>query len=262
VEPELRKRLIEVGVNPDRIDDPSRVWALLHERFGAKTTVLDRYEIEARRLGVDPGELPESVRHRLADEVLAAQSPGIELIGASSRDPIQVVAYDPGWAETYAAWETQLAAALGQEATSIDHIGSTSVARLVAKPIIDILIGVGEPEDESRYVPAIEGTGVLLRSREDDHRYFRPAPGQPRTVHIHVCRAFGRWATDHILFRDYLRSSAEARNRYAVLKLELANRYRNDRPAYTDAKSGFILDTLETARRWAAATGWQLPPRR
>lgn len=259
VEPELRTRLIEVGIDPDRITDSSRAWTLLHDRFGARATILDRYAIEEQRLGVAPGDLPDAVRRRVADEVLASQFPGIELVGESSGDPIRVVPYDPRWPQTYAERRSRLAAALGPAATTIDHIGSTSVPGLAAKPIIDILIGVDEPGDESRYVPAIESTGIQLRSREDEHRYFRPAPGRPRTVHVHVCRAFGRWAADHILFRDYLRSSTEARERYADLKLVLAEQYRNDRLAYTDAKADFILDRLETARRWAAATGWRLP---
>lgn len=237
MDPELRNRLLEVGVDPDHIGDSSHAWALLHEHFGPRATILDRYAIEEQRLGLRPGELPDADRRRLATEVLASQFPGIELIGESSADPIQVVPHDPRWRDTYSEWKSRLAVALGPAAITIDHIGSTSVPGLPAKPVVDILIGVADPEDESTYAPAIESTGVLLRSRETEHRFFRPATGQPRTVHIHVCRAYGRWATKHALFRDYLRSSPATRDRYANLKSLLAARYRR-RPSRLHRRQG------------------------
>ena len=256
---ELRNRLTEAGVDTDHIGDSSYAWRLLHERFGGKATILDRYAIEADQLGINPRDLPGAVRETLAAEVMAARSPGIELLGERRGDPIQVVPYDPSWPATYAGWESRLAAALDPAPVTIDHIGSTSVPGLAAKPIVDILVGVADPANESSYVPAIESTGLILRSREQEHRFFYPPPGQPRTVHIHVCAASGPWATKHLLFRDYLRSSAAVRDQYADLKATLAEKYRNDRMAYTDVKARFILDTLHAARRWADATGRSRP---
>lgn len=189
-------------------------------------------------------------------------SPGIELIGESSDTPIDVVPYDPTWPRRFEEWRTRLAAALGPAAVTIDHVGSTSVPGLAAKPIVDIQVGVSDLEDETAYVPAVERTGVPLRSRDSRHRYFRPPRGAPRVVQIHVCRAYGRWAEDHLLFRDYLRYSTATRDQYARLKAVLAEKYRDDRLAYTDAKTAFILDALAEARGWADATGWQLPSAR
>ena len=126
--------------------------------------------------------------------------------------------------------------------------------------MVDILVGVPDLEEEAVYVPAIESLGVPLRSRDSRHRYFRPGADEPRIVHVHAAQAAGGWVVQHLLFRDYLRAFADVRDRYATLKEDLADRYRNDRLAYTDAKAGFILDTLDAAQQWAAATGWELPP--
>jgi len=108
---------------------------------------------------------------------------------------------------------------------------------------------------------AIEASGVALRSRESGHRYFRPDGDRPRDVQIHVCEEGGQWEREHLLFRDFLKADAEARGRYARLKLELAARYRDDRLAYNEAKTGFILDALGAGETWAARVGWS-PSRR
>ena len=140
----------------------------------------------------------------------------------------------------------------------IHHIGSTAVLGLAAKPVIDILVAVRDAEDEDAYVPAIEAVGVALRSREPGHRYFRPAGVRPRDVQIHVCDLDSDWEREHVLFRDYLRDDVSVREAYARLKLKLAERYRDDRLAYNDAKTGFVLDALADAERWAVRVGWVL----
>ena len=71
----------------------------------------------------------------------------------------------------------------------IEHVGSTSVPGLPAKPIVDVQISVDDEDDESRYVPQLEEAGIQLRSRDSLHRYFRPFPDRPRDVHVHVCAA-------------------------------------------------------------------------
>jgi GrpB-like predicted nucleotidyltransferase (UPF0157 family) len=137
-------------------------------------------------------------------------------------------------------------------------VGSTAVPGLAAKPIIDIQISVDDIADESSYRPGIESLGIALRSRDPAHLYFRPPLGEPRVVQIHVCVAGSVWETDHLLFRDYLRVHPDARDAYGSLKLALASRFRDDRLAYTDAKTDFILDTLDRARIWAESTRWSV----
>jgi GrpB-like predicted nucleotidyltransferase (UPF0157 family) len=97
-----------------------------------------------------------------------------------------------------------------------------------------------------------------LRFRDDEHRYFQPPPGRPRDVHLHVCQQGGDWERQHLLFRDYLRSSGDARETYAAAKREAARLWTDQAAAYTEAKSDVILGILDRAQAWAAATGWAI----
>lgn len=258
MEHELRQRLANVGIDPDSLTDPSGAWRLLFARYGTRVTISDRYALEAAVRGISPRELPTDVKADLGREVLELQFPGIELIGEPSDAPVDVVAYNPRWPELFSSWQVRLRQVV-PTATLIAHVGSTAVPGLAAKPIVDIQASVPEVEDEASYVSGIELLGVLLRSRDPRHRYFRPPPNQPRLVHIHVCQAGGKWELDHLLFRDYLRTHDPVRDSYGELKSRLAVEHRDDRLAYTDAKTSFILDTMEQARSWADQTGWEVP---
>jgi GrpB-like predicted nucleotidyltransferase (UPF0157 family) len=194
---------------------------------------------------------------------MSIQYPGIEFAAASGRpvaDSVEVVPYNDEWRDAFEGWRTRLSEALGEAAVRIEHVGSTAVTGLDAKPIIDIQVSVGDVEDEDEYAPAIEALGASLRFREPGHRYFRPAGNQPRAVQIHVCNAGGDWEREHLLFRDYLRAHPEARDSYARLKGEIAERYRDDRLAYNEGKTGFILDMLSAAETWANRSGWAVQP--
>lgn len=140
-------------------------------------------------------------------------------------------------------------------AVLIEHVGSTSVPDLPAKPIIDIQVSVIDLENEASYVPALEQLGVQLRSRDEWHRYFRPFPGRPRDVHVHVCATGSAWEREHVLFRDYLRSNEQARRAYAAAKRQAAQVWSDDGIAYTDGKSEVILTLLRDAERWPATRG-------
>jgi GrpB-like predicted nucleotidyltransferase (UPF0157 family) len=262
-DPQLARRLADVGLDPADFGEPGQAWRRLHSRFGRRATLIDRYALEAARRGVRPEQLDRNERARLTREVLSVQYPGLEFTASSGRpvaDPIEVVAYRDEWMAAFGEWRKRLHSALGEAAVRIEHIGSTAVHGLAAKPIIDVQVSVRDVEDEISYVPAIEELGVSLRFREPEHRYFRPAGDQPRTVQIHVCTAGGAWEREHLLFRDYLRADPQARAAYARLKHDLGKRYRDDRLAYNEGKTGFVLDTLEHARTWAERTGWTLPP--
>ena len=258
MDPELRERLAEAGVDPDAFGDPAEAWQRLAAAFGPRATLVDRYALEAasRRLPVEA--LPADERGRLALEVLTARDPSTQLLGDSGGDPVEVVPYDPAWAAAFGRWRDRLAAALGPTARRVERVGSTAVPGLAAKPVIDVQVSVPRVEDEAAYLPAMESLGLPLRAREQGHRYFRPPRGRPRDVQVHVCREGSAWERAHLLLRDYLRAHPEAREAYGALKASLAERYRDDRVAYNEAKAGFILDTLEEARRWAEATGWEV----
>lgn len=258
---DLAQRLESIGIDPNHLTDPAQAWRLLFLSYGTRATVSDRYAIEAAARGIPLAELPVSTKADLGREVVESQFPGVELIGDPSDNPVDVVPYDPRWTETFGRWHERLGSVVGA-ATLIEHVGSTAVPGLAAKPIVDIQISVLDIDDEAVYVPGIESAGVPLRSRDPQHRYFRPPPDQPRTVHIHVCRAGGEWEEDHLLFRDYLRSRPGTRDSYGALKTRLAAEYRDDRLAYTNAKAAFISDVVAEARAWAATAGWRVPGNR
>ena len=263
LDPQLARRLADVGLDPADFGEPGQAWRRLHDRFGRRVTLIDRYALEAANRGVRPDQLESDERALLTREVLAVQYPELEFTASSGRpvaDPIEVVAYQDAWAASFGEWRKRLHVALGEAAVRIEHVGSTAVPGLPAKPTIDVQVSVWDVEDEAAYVQAIEELGVSLRFRESEHRYFRPAGGELRTVQIHVCTAGGEWEHEHLLFRDFLRANAESREAYARLKEELGERYRDDRLAYNEGKSGFVLDTLDDARTWAERTGWALPP--
>jgi len=170
-----------------------------------------------------------------------------EVLAAAGGEPVVLTTYDECRQERFAAWHDRLASALGQVALSIEHVGSTAVPGLIAKPVIDIQVSVADVADESSYRAAIEGLGLILRSRERGHRFFRHDVGALRTVHVHVCSRGSQWERDHLLFRDYLRRHPDRRDAYAALKRELAARVGADRLSYTNAKTLFVIETLAQA---------------
>ncbi|MCO7221660.1 GrpB family protein [Klenkia sp. PcliD-1-E] len=115
----------------------------------------------------------------------------------------------------------------------------------MSKPVVDIQVSVADLRLEAGYVPQLEGLGLQLRSRDDQHRYFRPRADLPRHVHVHVCRAGSEWERVHLEFRDRLRSDPDARRRYAAAKEEAARVWRDDMIAYTAATTDVILDVLD-----------------
>ena len=174
------------------------------------------------------------------------------------QQPIEIQPYSKEWIPKFDELGCSLRSALGGLAIRIDHIGSTSVPGLAAKPIIDIQVSVGSLEPVDVYRTGIEAIGYEWRrdNPEMSKRYFRERPGGERT-HIHV-RKFGSWHEQFaLLFRDYLRAHADARDHYERAKRQLAVRFRHDRQGYTDAKAPVIWEIMRSADRWAAAAGWE-----
>jgi GrpB-like predicted nucleotidyltransferase (UPF0157 family) len=262
LDPTLAARLRAAGVDPEAVDDPAAAWRRLHEQEGRRATLLDRYALEAAHRAIDEEALGAADRARLAIEVLTVRDPGFSLVDGSARelrDPVEVVEYDPAWPEQFEAWRARLAGALAGLEPGIEHIGSTAVPGLAAKPVIDIAVAVPDVEDDASFVPAIEGLGVALRSRETAHRYFRPAGNRPRNVQIHVWQRESEGERGHLLFRDFLRATPAAADAYGRLKIEAALRFRDDRIAYNEAKSALILDLMAEAEHWAASVVWRMP---
>ena len=169
------------------------------------------------------------------------------LLGEIESPTIVVVDYDPAWAERFRQEETRIRAALGEAALAIEHIGSTSVPGLAAKPIVDILLVVEDSGDEASYVPALESAGYVLRVREpdfDEHRMFRTPE---KDVHLHVFSAGSPEIERYLLLREQLRENEEDRELYARTKRELASRNWPSMQHYAEAKTGVIEGILARA---------------
>jgi GrpB-like predicted nucleotidyltransferase (UPF0157 family) len=123
------------------------------------------------------------------------------LVGGRERRPIVIADYDELWPERFAKERARVLSALGGAALRVEHIGSTAVPALAAKPIIDVLVTVADPEDEAPVRSALESQGYELRVREPGHRMFRTAA---RDVHIHVWAESDPEVERYLRFRDRL----------------------------------------------------------
>ncbi|MEO6350473.1 MAG: GrpB family protein [Candidatus Limnocylindrales bacterium] len=179
-------------------------------------------------------------------------------VGRSRHEAVEIVDYDPVWMERFAEVRARLLASMGQRAIRIEHIGSTSVPGLAAKPYVDVQISVADADNDAAYIPLIESEGFEMRWIEAGHRYLRPPPDKPRLWQVHTCTAGSDWERDHMLFRDYLRSHPDTAIEYAALKRRVAEEFRQESIAYTDAKGPFIESVLARAEEWAQETGWSV----
>jgi GrpB-like predicted nucleotidyltransferase (UPF0157 family) len=160
-------------------------------------------------------------------------------------DPIEIVDYDPAWVERYRAEEAAIRRALKPWLRDIEHIGSTAVPGLAAKPVIDIQVAVESLSATLDLVTALRSLGYEyvpeLEADLPQRRYFRRVVDGRRTDQIHVVeQADHEWWGRHVAFRDWLRGHPADRDSYADLKRSLATRFRDDRAAYTDAKTEFV----------------------
>jgi GrpB-like predicted nucleotidyltransferase (UPF0157 family) len=169
-------------------------------------------------------------------------------------DSVTIVDYDPQWPARFAEERARLAEAFGDDAIEIEHIGSTSVPGLAAKPIIDIVIGARTVPPPASRITAVEGLGYehLGEYGIPGRAYFRRRSPRPRTHHVHVYAAGSDRIRDHLLFRDWLRAHPAEATSYAELKRELA-RQDLDSAAFQSGKAHFIAELLGRARREGAA---------
>jgi len=169
----------------------------------------------------------------------------------AERRLIVIAAYDPAWPERFRLKARSLARVFAGVPCAIEHIGSTAVAGLAAKPVIDILLGVRELAEIEARIPAIESLGyVYVPEYEDElpeRRFFRKDENGTRSHHVHAVQMGGAFWRRHLLFRDRLRASPETVAEYAALKKRIAERCRDDVEAYTNAKTDFIRRVLAGA---------------
>jgi GrpB-like predicted nucleotidyltransferase (UPF0157 family) len=170
------------------------------------------------------------------------------LIGGAEKREIRIVDYDTDWPKKFEAHARRISDALGETPMRIEHIGSTSVPELAAKPIIDILVVVADSADESAYLPQLEAAGYVLRVREpawNEHRMFRTPE---KDVHVHIYSACCQEIRRNLVFRDRLRRNPDDRSRYEQTKRELAAKEWADMDAYADAKTELIEQIIASSR--------------
>lgn len=171
-------------------------------------------------------------------------------------DRVVLAAYDPRWPTVYDREAARIRDACGDAVTTIDHVGSTAVPGLAAKPIVDIMPGLVSFEAGLNCVEPMRKLGYIYRGEMGiaGRHYFNRDHDGLRVAHVHMfvvgCDEWRR----HNAFRDYLRVHPDAAKRYEALKRELAERHRHEREAYTDAKTDFIRGIDSIAQSKAVAT--------
>ena len=162
------------------------------------------------------------------------------LIGGIEKREIVIVDYDSRWPEQFQKHAGMLKRALGSRALAIEHVGSTSVPMLAAKPIIDIVVVVEDCADEAAYFPSLVEAGYVLRVREPDwhqHRMFRTPE---LDAHVHIFSPGCVEVTRQIAFRDRLRANVKDRLFYESVKRKLAKEDWSDMNAYAQAKTEVV----------------------
>lgn len=160
---------------------------------------------------------------------------------------ITLLDYDPKWPELFEREAKRIYSILGDKVLQLEHVGSTSVPGLCAKPIIDMLLVVKDSTDESAYVPDLENSRYVLRIRETDwyeHRLFK---GPDTDINLHV---FSRGCPEierMLRFRDWLKNNRDDRDKYARVKRDLAKQQWKYVQDYADAKSAIVQEIMERA---------------
>lgn len=173
-------------------------------------------------------------------------SPGGEV--APLTQPILIVDYDPTWPQLFAREATRVRTALGERVLALEHVGSTSVPGLAAKPKIDMLLVVANSADELAYVPDLEAAGYFLQIREPDWYEHRMFKGPDTDVNLHVFTVGCEEIDRMLLFRDWLRNNDADRQLYEQTKRALARQAWQYMQNYADAKTAVVQAIMARAQ--------------
>jgi GrpB-like predicted nucleotidyltransferase (UPF0157 family) len=158
---------------------------------------------------------------------------------------VEVVPPDPGWPDLFEGLRAVLLATLGDRALAVEHVGSTSVPGLWAKPIIDVDLTVADSGDEAAYLADLEAAGFVLRVREPELEEHRCLRGETPTSNVHVWSPGATEPRRTAAFRDWLRTHPDDLDAYAALKRDLAARGFTDVMEYNNHKAALIYDIYE-----------------
>ncbi len=166
-----------------------------------------------------------------------------------ARGTVQVVPYQPGWRDLFEQEALLLHSLMGQEALEIEHIGSTSLEGMPAKPIIDLMVAIGSLPKAQRWIPRLEALTYEFRpdTGVPDRLFFAKGPKCRRTYHLSLAEPTSNFYRSKLLFRDFLRQHRDAFVEYQLLKQQLAQKHAQDRPSYTNGKEAFVERILQQA---------------
>ncbi|WP_423918995.1 GrpB family protein [Frigoribacterium sp. 2-23] len=169
----------------------------------------------------------------------------LDLVGGPEPLRVELHEHDARWAADYLEHRARIVDALSAVDVDVEHIGSTSVPGLAAKPIVDIVVAVPDITAEEDYLEPLLAAGYLLRVREPGHRLVRTAA---RDTHVHLYQRGDAAVSEYLLLRDHLRSDADDRARYERVKRDLMTRSWSDTNDYADAKDDVIAEIKQRAR--------------
>jgi GrpB-like predicted nucleotidyltransferase (UPF0157 family) len=173
------------------------------------------------------------------------------IIGQHKRD-IRVVPYQSEWIELYEQDAALLSNALGEKALRIEHIGSTSIPGMDAKPIIDIMVAVVSLAQAKEFIPVLDGIGYIYRSHDTvpERRFFvKESSPEYRTHHLNLTPLGSGFWRNQLAFRDYLRTHDQIAAEYSNLKKHMADVYAHTHQLDRDGKTEFVIRVLELATK-------------
>lgn len=169
--------------------------------------------------------------------------------------PFELQEYDPNWKNIYSEIEKEVQGILDTEIISIEHIGSTSIEGMVAKPQIDVLVVVSDLDSIKRHYSSFEEAGYIPLGRgyvsDDDEYMSKDAPDGHRVVSIHILQKENPKIGRYRAFRDYLRQNTEDRERYIAIKKQLFETHPDNYPLYDKQKGNLIEEIKQRAFAWA-----------
>jgi len=167
------------------------------------------------------------------------------------RGTVRLEEYNPEWNDLFKEEKELLLQTFGDRIIAIEHIGSTAIPRLPAKPIIDINVAVPSLDDINDFITKLQELGYeyIPERRFSDRQFFPKGPSEKRTHHLNLVEITSEtgWK-NQLLFRDYLQRHIEVKNEYAKLKKELAEKYAGNRDEYTERKSKFVIEIISKAK--------------
>lgn len=164
---------------------------------------------------------------------------------------VKLIEYNPKWRLSFEREAKKLKKIFGQDCIDIQHVGSTAIPKILAKPIIDIVIVVPSLYKARRYKKKLREIGYEINKNDTkkERLFFTKGPERKRTHHLHISEIGSGYAEDMILFRDYLCRHKDIAKKYSELKKRLAKKYQNAREIYTEKKKKLIEEVVKKAKK-------------